>query len=942
MTGNVSFIPPHSPFLETLANYLVARHTPSSLATCTILLPTQRACLKLAEILCDKARHKSTLLPILIPLGSMKEEDLSLSSWKTYGFIENLPPLMEEEERLPRLTQMVQDFYLTRQKPLKTSQACALASHLIHFIDQVQTEGISFQTLKNLVPDDYAAHFQITLEFLNIIGEKWPAHLQKISKIEPAEYGRRLLECRNQYWQDNPSPHPVIAAGSTGSIPATAALLKTIAYLPQGLVILPGLDPTIKEPVLASHPQYTMQKLLEILEVSPSDVSPFLQDSVIPCSRTKILKEIFEKTPTLLPQEQIIEGIQNLSLAECSSTQEEASVIALAIREALEDPEKKISFITPNRELAQRVVSELKRWNIFANDSAGTPFMRTPLGVFFLLTSEWIQSALSNVTLLATLKHPHAHSFKLLAQKIEKNFLRKTIPFDHIILDPDKDPILNPQLKEIQALLKGAQKVASLEKVSFKDVWQCHKNILSLLSKDLSFSFNDTEESKTLREFITKMENASINLSLQKGGDYAALLRNFLTPITVRQKYALHPRLSILGLIEARLIPADCVILGGLNENSWPPKPTSDPWFSQSMRKKFGLPDHEKRVGLSSLDFIHAVSAKNVLLTRALRDQGTPTVPSRLLTRLQSYLKQKDLSIKPNARFLALAQKIHAPEKRSILMPPTPRPPLKTRPRTLSITDITTLMHDPYSLYAKHVLKLKPLKPLDYQPGNLEFGIFIHQVLEHFRKGPLTKEHGITLGHQFFQLYFKECPEKPLWWCRFENILNWFLSVSKNVSARNCWVETKGTLTFLTGQGLFTLVGKADRIEELENGAVIIDYKTGSIPSQKDMEKGLSPQLPLEGLILSRGHFDNIPQQSLQSLAFWKLTGDMEGGAIIEYTKDLNALLETSFEGLKALIDTFDHAETPYLSIPYETELYNDYHHLARVKEWRLNGEKSL
>jgi len=928
VTGNVSFIPPHLPFLETLAKHLVAENTSASLAQYTILLPTQRACLKLAEVLTNCMPQKSALLPQLIPLGSGESEDLALSSEDSYTFMNTFPPLITEEERLALLTEMVQTFYQQAKKPLKTSQASMLASQLIDFINQVQMEGLSFKDLKGLVPEDYAAHWQITLHFLDMIGEAWPHLLEKNNRIERAEYQRRLLECRTAYWQKNPSPYPVIAAGSTGSIPATAALLKTIASMPNGLVILPGLDPSLEETVLSSHPQYTMQNLLKTLEIAPRDVRPFMPSTRYP--RTEMLREIFQQAPSRLPRSEIEEGLQNIQLVECAHPQEEASVIALAVREALEHPTKTITLITPDRELAKRVVNELKRWKIRANDSAGAPFTQTPLGVFCLLTSEWIQESLPNVTLLATLKHPHAHTFKGLAQRIEKEFLRKQISLSQIDIDSE--------FQSIKMLFEKAQALGNQETIPFKKVWDFHKIILKTLAKDPTLTFTDNEESEAFQEFVTKIDSLSVNLILKKGSDYAALLKNFLSLITVRQKYALHPRITILGLIEARLIPADFMILGGLNENSWPPKPSSDPWFSQAMRKNFGLPDHERRVGLSSLDFIHACSACEVLLTRALRTQGSPAVPSRLLTRLQSYLKQSHEGLEKNRRLLSLAQTLHKPEERVVLLPPTPCPPIDARPRTLSITDITTLMHDPYSVYAKHILGLKPLKPLNYQVGHLEFGIFIHEVLEHLTNGPFTKDNGMALGEKFFQKAFQECPEKALWWCRFERILEWFITTPP---PHRHWAEVRGTLSFQSLYGPFTLVGKADRIEENEMGITIIDYKTGSVPSQRDMEKGLAPQLPLEALIMTHGVYEGITSPyGVQALSFWKLSGDMEGGSITHYTKDMTSLLTNTFEGLKELINTFDGSSTPYLSIPYETEMYGDYHHLARIKEWRLNGEK--
>lgn len=929
MKEKVTTLPPHVPFLETLADYLVSQNNPVTLAHHTIFLPTQRACSKLADILCDKSPNHATLLPKLIPLGIMDEDDLSLSSWEGSQFMANLPPILPEEQRLALLTQMVQDFYQKSNQPLKTSKASFLASQLIQLINQVQTEGLDFNNLKDLVPEDYAKHWQITLNFLEIIGDAWPQLLAKENVLERAEYQRRLLECHTKYWEENPPTHPIIAAGSTGSIPATAKLLKTIANLPKGMVILPGFDTELREEVASSHPQHTMQNLLKTLEIGAQDVTPFLEDEKE--SKTRLLREIFQPSPQELPHQTVAKGLEGVSLIECAHLQEEATSIAIAIREALETPEKTVSLVTPDRELAQRVIQELKRWNIRANDSAGTPFTQTPLGNFCLLTASWIQESLSNVTLLATLKHPHGRPFKLLAQRLEKDFLRKQKSLQDITLE--EESYLPEKLTILKSLRENASHLAKETNLSFKEVLSFHKELMATLADSPELQFQENEETHVFQNFLEKM-GGDFDIILQQGDDYGEVLKSFLSLFTVRQKYALHPRLSILGLIEARLIPGDLVILGGLNESTWPPKSTGDPWFNQAMRKKFGLPDHERRVGLSSLDFIHAYGGKEVLLTRALRSKGTPTVPSRLLVRLESYLERYTMTLPRRDDLMTLARTLHTPEKRVILPPPTPRPPATVRPQILSITDVTTLMHDPYSIYAKHVLRLKPLRPLEQEPGPMEFGIFIHQVLEHLIPLEHTKEQGLELGQKFFGDYFQHSPEKTLWWHRFERILDWVLDTLKQAPVSKSWTEVKGSLTL----GNFTLIGKADRLDLTPEGITIIDYKTGAPPTQKDLERGLAPQLPLEALILTQGQFEDVPKHSPNTLSFWRLSGDMEGGVITTYSGKMNDLLKTTLEGLKNLIETFSQKETPYLSIPYETGLYDDYHHLARIKEWSLNG----
>ncbi|MBM3609960.1 MAG: double-strand break repair protein AddB [Alphaproteobacteria bacterium] len=937
MKEQVSFIPAHLPFLETLAQFLLSTYDQKELASSVIFLPTYRACQKLENILCNRSQGKALLLPRLIPLGGIDGEDLALSSLSLYDTMMGLPPLVSAEERLALLTQEIQKFYRQKNQYFKTSQACALAKDLLHLIDQVQLEGLDFSRLKDLVPEDYASHWQLTVEFLEIIAEKWPSLIKKLNKTEPAEYQRLLLEFYARLWEQTPPSHPVIGAGSTGSIPATARLLKVIQSLPEGHLILPNLDPSLDGVPPSSHPQHTMYRLLETIGIEAQEVGPLVEEKGE--EKRDLLKGIFDVKSKPLPLEKVKTAINHLHLLECSSQQEEATVIALAIREHLEKENQFVSFVTANRSLARRVVQELKRWNIQANDSGGIPLSQTAVGVFCLLTAEWVQEKLSLSTLLATLKHPYAYRFKRFAHVIEKKFLRQGISFDHI--DPLllEDIALQEEYKIIQNALEKGRLLATQENINLKNLWMFHKELLSLFTEKKSPWFGETEESEVFDGFIQKLEENLITIPLQKGEEYGDILTHFFTTLSVRKKFALHPRLSILGLIEARLVPADLVILGDLNEGSWPGTPSIDPWFNQSMRKQFGLPEHDRRVGLSALDFVQACAAPHVLLTRSLRVQGTPTVPSRFLTRLQSYLKRYNLSLQRKGELLYYAQILYAPKERILLGPPTPRPPFLARPRSLSITEITTLIHDPYSLYAKKILHLKPLKPLEEKPGRLEFGLFVHDVLEvWFKNLPLMHETGIAIGKEKFSIYFQEPLEHNLWWYRFENILQWIIKQMPAFSLEQSWQETRGLLEFSLEKGSFSLVGKADRIDETNHGMVIVDYKTGTPPTKKEIEYGLSPQLPLEAIILKAGGFKDIPRNNLSSLSFWHLIGDREGGEIIEYSQDLDSLVMSTKEGLGRLLEAFDEEETAYLSIPYQTSLYGDYHHLARIKEWSLNG----
>jgi ATP-dependent helicase/nuclease subunit B len=218
------------------------------------------------------------------------------------------------------------------------------------------------------------------------------------------------------------------------------------------------------------------------------------------------------------------------------------------------------------------------------------------------------------------------------------------------------------------------------------------------------------------------------------GGDYEALFATLAAAKIMRSARATHPRLSILGPLEARLVDAELVILGGMNEGVWPPDAGFDPWMSRAMRKKFDLPSPEFRIGLSAHDFAQLACTKEVLLTRALRAGGNPSVPSRFLLQLDAVLRAAGLSddrrdaLAAKEPWREWAQALDAPEEgeKGACARPQPRPPAEARPAALSVTEISTWLRNPYAIYARHVLRLKKLEELDAAPDAAERGVMIH------------------------------------------------------------------------------------------------------------------------------------------------------------------------------------------------------------------------
>jgi ATP-dependent helicase/nuclease subunit B len=404
-----------------------------------------------------------------------------------------------------------------------------------------------------------------------------------------------------------------------------------------------------------------------------------------------------------------------------------------------------------------------------------------------------------------------------------------------------------------------------------------------------------------------------------------------------------HPRLAILGTIEARLFHADVMILGGLNEGNWPPDIGLDPWLNRPMRKEMGFPSPERRIGLSAHDFGQAFASPKVYLTRSLKVDGTPTIACRWLERLDVYLKSWNLSFPEEPRVLEWVRRLDQPEAYKTPRPPLPCPPLLTRPRRLSVTQIETWMRDPYALYARTILGLSPLDPLNAEVGPADRGTLIHKIFEQFFRLCGDPHHKDSLeillfiGKTLFEPYEVNPSVRLFWWPRFTHLARWFMAHEKatRLPGTQTFTEVKGMLTFTTPQGPFECTAKADRIDLLPDGRLrILDYKTGMPPAEQDVTLGFSPQLPLEGAIALTQGFEGIPAAPLESLQFWWLKGD--GGVIKTLSGNPEERSAKALEGLERMVLLFEDQAIPYPArpLPGKALKYNDYEHLARLQEW--------
>ena len=968
MAANVYTIPSSAPFADTLAKGLIekAGSDPLALADTVIYLPTRRAQRTFGDAFA-RALGGAALLPQFKALGDADEDELLFEAEAL-----DLPPAIAPMRRTLLLAAMVRRWHAATGGEMGFAQAAALADGLAAVMDEIETQGADLATLDAFVPVALAAHWDRVRTFLLLLKDAWPNILKAEGRISPAERRNRALAALAQ--RVKTARGPIIAAGSTGSIPATADLLKAIAERPDGAVVLPGLDRELDaeswDTLDPGHPQFGMKQLLGRLGARREDVRDW--DGCRDPLRERVLREALRPAPTTDAwraiadngqEGAIAEGVRGISLIEAADAAEEATAIALVLREALEAPGKTATLVTPDRTLARRVAGELRRWDVEVDDSAGRPLSHTPPGAFLCLLADAADSGFAPVPLLALLKHP----LSTLGSE-GAAFREKARELDLLLRGPRPDPGLDGVRAAIQreradagdsaqarlsrllywfadvaSALKPLETALASSEAKLEDIVAAHLKAAEALAGSALWT---AEAGEVPSRFVAELIEAATAIEVNTSA-YAALFRKLASAKAVRLQRGGHPRVAILGPLEARLQSFDTIVLGGLNEGSWPRTPPADPWFSRPMRKALGLEQPERAIGQAAHDFAMLGAGPRVVLTRAKKSEGAPTVASRWVERLSQLTGGLGLRtelhdvLKPDVDYLALARCLDeagtaTPEKR-----PAPRPPVAARPKKLSVTEIERWVRDPYAIYARRVLRLDVLDPLDAEIGPLERGNAVHKALERFVKehpGALGDDAALTLIAIADQVFAAQGTPKAalaLWRPRFAHAAFWFVEKERELreARETSLTEIKGRWQVTPD---FELSGIADRIDILHGGtAAIFDYKTGKPPTGKQIKAFLAPQLLLEAEMLAQGAFGD-PRQAEALIYVW-FSGGREPGALEDV--DVTLVPEAAAR-LKRYIELFAKEETPYLPRlrPLNVKYAGDYDHLARVREWSLGG----
>ncbi|MBK0326014.1 double-strand break repair protein AddB [Rhodobacteraceae bacterium F11138] len=955
-------LPPGTDFPQALVQGLIDRfrdQPPEALARVQLIVNTSRMARCIRELF---DAGPARLLP---RVSLLTEIDRHIG-------VTGLPPRMSPLRRRLQLAQLISHL-LDREPDLAArSSIYSLADGLAELMDEMQGEGVAPEVIRKLDVSDMSGHWARAQWFFDIA----ETYLQQLDGRALDSQARMRLAVQRLIasWQDAPPKHPVILAGSTGSRGTTALLMAAIANLPQGAIVLPGYDFDQPDAVWdgleralhsEDHPQYRFKRLMQMMGIAPCDIRPWTDAPAPSAARNRLISLALRPAP--VTDAWLAEGpgladldsaLRDVTLVQAPDPRSEALAIALRLRQAAETGQT-AALITPDRMLTRQVAAALDRWDILPDDSAGLPLQLSPPGRFLRHVANLFAHRLTGEMLLTLIKHPLCHAGKdrnvhmLHGRDLELRLRRHGPPFPTAATLAEACAALgNPPPQSWVDWLKDQfceRDIASTRPIA--DWAAMLRHTAEALSAGSAIKGSGTLWDKNAGQkalaVLDDLQAEAAHGGSMTAREFADLLGSLLSGEEVRDRDAPHDRIMIWGTLEARVQGADLLILGGLNEGSWPEAPNPDPWLNRAMRDKAGLLLPERRIGLAAHDFQQAANAPEVWLTRALRSEDAETVPSRWLNRVTNLLNGLPEQNGPElfqamaARgqtWLNWAAELDAVETSRPAPRPSPRPPANARPRRLSVTEIKKLIRDPYAIYARHVLRLRPLDPLVKAPDPLLRGIVAHDFLEAFIKASvanpavLSRDDFLRMAEEVLNQAVPWPATRRLWLARLDRVSSGFLDNERQRQAVARPVAFEARLDFPLTPLDFTLTGRADRLDRDDTGALrIYDYKTGAPPSKKEQAL-FDKQLLIEAAIAEEGGFADLDPADVAAAEFIRIGSpgnDVPAPLDSEPTEKVLAELRSL---IAAYLDP-DQGFTARRMLQKDTDI-SDYDQLARFGEW--------
>lgn len=976
----------HRGFADALVAGLVPRYSDDEfgLARLTLLLPSQRAVRTVTEAF---IRHYGTregktglLMPRMAAIGDLDLDEALGPMFDPLITDREIPPAVDVTRRWLRLGEIIRE--VRGDQAPQGSALLRLADELAQAMDRLLIEDVGPEQLVEPrvlgLLGDLSEQWLKGIETFIKVQDAWLAELGRTGFVDPADRRNRLFRAMRRKWRANPPTYPIVAAGVTSAAPALARLLRTVADLPQGAVVLPDLDLSMDQKVwdelgvagapenagdppfargdAVTHPQYHLKLLLNRMGVGRDEVQPWHRAGLAkgPPERSRAISSLFlppeaSKSWATLPAE--ARRLAGVRIMETANPEEEAQAIALLIREAVEQPEKRVALVTPDRGLAARVAAHLQRWNIAADDTAGRALSQTAAGGVILLMAEIVAERAAPVPLMALLTHPlvgagEGRPLGLERARMLERRLRGPRPgpgLEAIAVQIARlaraDKGIGDWWEQVSAVLGPLLAGEHDEDASLADLLDMLVAAGEQLCGEALWSNADGRALSSLIEDL-RFHARDVGTRLAPG-DVHAVLREKMDAVAVRPPWGGHPRVAIYGLLEARMTRAELVICGALNEGSWPQIAPQDSLIAPAILRALGVPGGDFRIGLAAHDLAGMLGAPEVVLSRAERDMSGPAIPSRFLLRVKALLGERLLADHRETRAVALARALDDAPPAELYPRPKPMPTLEQRKVAINVTALDRLRSDPYQFYAAAILKLRRLDPLDAEPSPAWRGNAAHTILERWHKegGDIALIAARVLDEMNAHPLMR-----ALWGPRLLAALRWIASeVSGLPERRVAAIEAEGAMNVLG----VTIKGRADRIDLLPGGELaIIDYKTGKPPSAKMVEQGFALQLGTLGLMARAGAFEGVAGEPTH-FEYWSLGASSKSETGFGYKQEpiLDGARRTGLPRAEFLPITEEYLRDALSrwivgNEPFTARLvpdlpnYDEYDQLMRLDEW--------
>jgi ATP-dependent helicase/nuclease subunit B len=998
--------PATEPFLKTLAASILSGAVwnagapePHDLPALTIYLPSQAAIEPLKLEFLWASPNEATFLPRIRVLGEADPLDLfaaygtrMASTSDALALLEKalaVPAAFEEIERRIQLAGHVLKaagaLRSARIEPderlfanVRAASAAGIAREIAALFDEAHSDAADFSLIDRLDAAQSPGCEQLALQLLRAVRRSWEAHKARAGKLDAQERRNRLMAIETEFIRQ--SGAPVIVAGSTGSVAATMALMETLGGRANSAIVLHGLDRDLDAAswaALQSHPEHPQHGLHQLLarigagREAVRDLAPasdaaktkraaFLGEALRPASTTAqwaAFAKTLRAAGSLAP---------GLSLIEAEAIHEEAAAIALILRDALETKGATAALITPDERLIARVRHALAQWGLTNAPVDAGPDALASRAAFAAANGK----PEDLVALMRLARGADAGSILRCAGIVDLGVLRQMWRPSSMAGAPEAlsraehaiaaGEARHPAMKRIvpaeweEARAFTARVLDALEpltrhanaRLAFSEWTEAHLDAMARLAGLGLAGGGDGEDGRSTLEAAASVANPALTLGL---ADYAQFFAELCADARGGGAGDPHPRLFLRTPLDFRLLSADVIVLGGLNEGAWPRTPGPSPWLNRRDRAFAGLSPQERRVGQSAQDFAAlAAAAPKAVLTRSRRVDGSLTRPSRWIARIKALASGAGVlqTLEPDKPWLAWARSLRAPQKPAPAQRPAPTPPVEARPRRLSVTAIETWLANPYAIYARVILGLEPLRRIGDTQDARDKGVLYHAALHRFfqaHPGALPAHAAAELvrclDRAATELGFN-LENAPFWRPRFARFAEWFASTegARRDGVRLLKSEVGGKLTLEAPAGPFAITARADRIDALQDGSLrIYDFKTSANAATLSAGRG-APQLALEGMLAQDGAFAGVPEGAAVELFYIVATGGQPPGALVELKEPSAEVIDEARAAIVQRIALFDDPSTHYAyearAIFRDKADHDPYAHLARVKEW--------